>query len=257
MSKVTFGLEDCLGIITLNDPPFNLLGKDLIDDLQSIMNELKQKSIRGLLLKSEGGNFSAGANMSLFSGGGSTGGREILDLFLGIVHCIETLPYPTLASVNGLCLGGGFELALACDLIWAADNAKLGSPEVSIGTIPLGAGSRSIAARAGMARAKEMVYEGKFYTAEKLEQWNIVNKILPESELHEQALKYIKKLSEGPTLAHAVTKRLHNEYYNHGSNSSDDLLLEIVPALFETNDFMNGVKSLMDNGPGKAKFNAS
>lgn len=249
-------MEGSLGVIALNDPPLNLLGQELIDDLQSVVDGLPEKNLRALLLKSDAGNFSAGANMSLFSGKDRKGGRALLDSFLEVVHKIEELPYPTLAAVRGLCLGGGLELALACDLIWASQDARLGSPEAGIGTIPLGAGGRGIAARAGMARAKEMVFEAKFYTAENLEKWNIVNKVLPDGEVNEQALQYMKKLSEGATLAHAVTKKLFSEYYNHGRNSSDHLLLEIVPALFETTDFINAVKSLKENGPGKAKFYA-
>lgn len=74
--------------------------------------------------------------------------------------------------------------------------------------------------------------------------------------MNEQALIYIKKLCEGATLAHAITKKLHSEYYNNGLNSSDGLLLQIVSPLFETEDFINGASSLLENGPGKAKFNA-
>lgn len=256
MNKITFSLEGFLGVVTINDPPYNLMGLELINDLHFVIDGLPEKNLRGLLIKCDGGNFSAGANMSLFTGVDSNGSRELLNAVLGLFRKIEELPYPTLAAVRGLCLGGGFELALACDLIWAANDAKFGSPEATIGTIPLGAGSRGIAARAGVARAKEMIYEAKFYAAETMEKWNIVNKVLPDVELNEQALKYMQMLSEGPTLAHAVTKKLHREYYNRGLNSADKMLFEIVPPLFDTNDFINGVKSLLENGPGKAKFNA-
>ena len=255
MNKATFNMEGSLGVITINDPPYNFMGQEMIDDLQSVVDGLPG-NLRGLLIKCDGGNFSAGANMSLFTGKDSKGGKEVTTAVLGLFREIQALPYPTLAAVRGLCLGGGFELALSCDLIWAASDAKLGSPEATIGTIPLGGGSRGIAARAGVARAKEMVYEGKWYAAEKLEQWNIVNKVLPDAELNEQALKYMKKLCEGATLAHAITKKLHSEYYSNGLDSSDELLIEIVPPLFETEDFIKGVKSLLENGSGKAKFNA-
>ncbi len=256
MSKITFCMDGSLGIVTLNDPPFNLLTQELIDDLHALLEKIPEKYLRGLLLKGDEGNFSAGANMSLFTGLDSNGGRELLVSFLGLIHKIEKLPYPTLAAVRGLCLGGGFELALACDLIWAANEAKFGAVEATIATVPLGAGGRMIAARAGLTRAKEMIYEAGFFSAEKLESWNIVNKILPESELNDKALKYMKMLSDGPTLAHATTKRLFSEYYNNDLNSADKLLLEIVPPLFETNDFITGVKSLLENGPGKARFYA-
>lgn len=254
MSKVSFSQDGSLGIIAMNDPPLNLLSQDVVDELQTVIKSVREKNLRGLIIKSEG-NFSAGANMSLFTGRDIQGGRKLLDGFLiGVVRRIEALPYPTLAVVRGLCLGGGFELALACDLIWAAAEAKIGAVEALIGTVPLGAGSRMIAARAGVARAKEMIYDAKMYSAEQLEKWNVVNKVLPDAEIDEQALKYMKKLAEGPTLAHAATKKLHSRYYSKGVDSSDDLLLQIVPPLFETSDFVNGVQSLLGKGPGKAKF---
>lgn len=111
-----------------------------------------------------------------------------------------------------------------------------------------------VAARAGIARAKEIVFEAKIYDAEQMDKWNIINKVVTEGKINEQALKYMNKLAEGPTLAYAITKKLHSEYYNEGLKKSDELLLEIVPPLFETKDFINGVKSLLENGPGKAKF---
>lgn len=256
MSKVALTIEGFLGIITLSDPPLNLISPELADDLLATVLSLQQKELRGLIIKSEG-NFSAGANMSLFIGKDAKGGKKILDTFLvGIVRNIEALPYPTLAVVRGLCLGGGLELALACDLIWASQEARFGAVEATIGTVPLGAGSRMIAARAGVARAKEMVFEAKMYTADQMEKWNIVNKVVLDAEINEQALVYMARIAQGPTLAYGVSKKLNSAYYNEGRNSSDDLLLEIVPPLFETDDFIGGVKSLMENGPGKAKFTA-
>ena len=256
MSKATLTIDGSLGLITLCDPPLNLISPELADDLLAVVLSLRQKELRGLIIKSEG-NFSAGANMSLFIGKDAKGGREILDKFLvGIIRNIEALPYPTLAVVRGLCLGGGFELALACDLIWASQEAKFGAVEATIGTVPLGAGTRMLAARAGAARAKEMVFEAKIYAADQMEKWNIVNKVVSDGEITEQAFKYMQRIAQGPTLAHEVSKKLNSAFYDGGRSSSDDLLLEIVPPLFETGDFIGGVKSLVENGPGKAKFTA-
>lgn len=257
MPKVTFGVEGSLGIITLNNPPLNLFSQEMVDELRNVLEGLPGKNLRGLIINTSLRHFSAGADMSLFAGKDSKAGKEAVDAFLvGLIRNIEALPYPTLAAVRGVCLGGGFEIALACDLIWASNEAKFGSPEAKIGTIPLAAGSRGIAARAGVARAKEMVFEANMYNAGQMEKWNIVNKVVADAELDEQSLQYMKMLAEGATLAHAVTKQLHREYYNEGPNASDDLILEIVPPLFETQDFINGVQSLIENGPGKAKFNA-
>jgi enoyl-CoA hydratase/carnithine racemase len=241
MSKVLFRTEGSLGIITLNNPPLNLFSQEMVDELMAILKELPGQNLRGLILNSSQRHFSAGADMSLFAGKDHQGGQEAVNAFLvGLIRSIEALPYPTLAAVRGVCLGGGFEIALACDLIWASNEAKFGNPEAKIGMIPLAAGSRMIAARAGIARAKEIVFEANMYNAEQLEKWDIVNRVVSDAEIEEQSLKYMKMLAEGATLAHAVTKELHREYYNEGPNRSDELLLEIVPPLFETKDFING-----------------
>ena len=92
-----------------------------------------------------------------------------------MIDAIESLPVPTLAAVQGLCLAGGLEVALACDLIWAAEGSMLGQPEATIGAIPFAGGAQRVAARAGTARALEIVYTGGFYPAERLLDWGVLN----------------------------------------------------------------------------------
>ena len=159
-----------------------------------------------------------------------------------------------MAAVKGMCVGGGFELALACDFIWASENAQFAAAEVLIGIVPLGGGAQRLAQRAGLARAKEIALGGRFNKAEKLERYNVINRILPDQELNEKAIKFMKFQTNGPTIAFDTIKQLIRKYYEKGLEESDKLLLNIVPRLFETEDVKIGIESFKKNGPGKAIF---
>ena len=118
MDKVRFETSDSLGILTLANPPLNLLSEELIDDLRAAVTAAKRTPLRGLLLRAEGKVFCAGADVSAFKG--KTGGdaRQRFTTHLRMIGDLEELPFPTLAAVQGMCVGGGLELVLACDLIW-------------------------------------------------------------------------------------------------------------------------------------------
>ncbi len=243
-----------LGLITFMDKPLNLLDSDFIEEIEIILNKLEIQDIRALLFKVDEGNFSAGANVALFQNMNEVSMKKTLNVFLGVINRIEQLPYPTMAVVKGMCIGGGFELALACDYIWASENAQFAAAEVLIGIIPLGGGVQRLAQRTGMVRAKEITLSGRFIKPEKLERWNVINRVLPEEELIKKAVKFMKFQSNGPTIAFNTIKRLLREYYEHGLEKSDKLLLEIVPKLFETKDITIGIESFKKKGPGKAIF---
>jgi enoyl-CoA hydratase/carnithine racemase len=174
--------------------------------------------------------------------------------FLDIVYKIEELPFPTMAVVKGMCVGGGFELALACDYIWASEKAQFAAAEILIGIVPLGGGVQRLAQRAGMTRAKEIALGGRFKKSEILERWNVINRVLPEQELIVKAIKFMKIQSNGPTIAFDTIKKLMREYYDKGLEESDKLLQDIVPNLFNTEDIKIGIESFKKNGPGKAIF---
>jgi len=253
-NKLKFEEDDGLGIITFIDKPLNLIDSTFVEELESILNGKELEVIRALLFKVDRGNFSAGANVALLLEQNEKSSREMLKRFLDIVYRIEHLPFPTMAAVKGMCVGGGFELALACDYIWASENAQFAAAEVLIGIVPLGGGVQRLAQRTGMTRAKEIALGGRFNKPEKLERWNVINRVLPEQELNIKAIKFMKFQSNGPTIAFDTIKKLLREFYNKGLAESDELLQEIVPKLFATEDIKIGIESFKKNGPGKAIF---
>src|SRR3954451_2906659 len=116
-----------LGVLTLDNPPLNQIGGQLIDDLSSGLSEIESEpGLRALLLRAEGQIFSAGADVKLFSGLGADEMRPLIASFLDLGRRMEQLPFPTLAAVHGTCIAGGLELALFCDLLWAAEGTTMG-----------------------------------------------------------------------------------------------------------------------------------
>ncbi len=254
MSKVVFEQQGNLGEIVLSDPPLNLLGVALIEELREVVSEAKSSSARAILVRAEGDNFSAGADVNMFLGQSEADGQEFLTGVFGMIDAIESLPVPTLAAVQGLCLAGGLEVALACDLIWAAEGTMLGQPEATIGAIPFAGGAQRLAARAGSARALEIVYTGGFYPAERLLDWGVLNRVVAAPDLLVKARAFAQRLADGPTLAHAATKEIVRSWRSDGVAVADALTIPAGARVIASTDLQNGVESLLNAGPGKATF---
>src|SRR3989449_9194252 len=155
-SKVVFAEDGALGAVTLQSPPLNLIGQELIDDLVAAIEQIEAASgLRALVLRGEGKVFSAGADVALFAGMGADEMRPLIASFLDLGNRIERLPFPTIAAVHGTCMAGGFEPALFCDLVWAAEGTMLGLPETRLGIVPLAGGVERGAARGGLGRSEE------------------------------------------------------------------------------------------------------
>jgi enoyl-CoA hydratase len=241
-----------LGILVIDDPPLNLFGPEVVADILAALDE--SDGIRALLVRAEGDIFTGGADVNVFDGLSVEDARSLIRELLAITHRIEALPFPTLASVHGLCLTAGLELALACDMIWAAESAQFGLVEAVVGLTPLMGGTQRLAERAGPARAREFVMSAGLYEAAALERWNVVSRVLPDDELAEKSLRFARRLADGPTLAHAATKRMVRAFIEHGVSGADERAAEIGSPLFATSDLQRAVRSFLEEGPGKANF---
>src|SRR5580704_1360341 len=249
MNKVRFETSGALGIITLANPPLNLFNGELIEDLRAAVTEAKQTPLRALLVGAEGKIFSGGADVVVFKGTTPAEARERFTSHLRMIADLEELPFPTIAAVHGLCIAAGLELALACDLIWAAASARFGQAEASIGTTTLLGGVQRLAERAGPSRAREIIYTADQYDAATFERWNIVNKVVPDENLERETRAFAEHLASGATLAFAAGKKIVRAYLERGIRAADALVDEIAPALFETADMRAGVDGLIEHGP--------
>ncbi len=241
-----------LGVLVLDNQPLNLFGADMVSGILRALDEAED--CRALLIRAEGKYFTGGVDVNVFKGLSEAGATELTGELLQVTHRIEALPFPTLASVHGLCLTAGLELVLACDMIWAAESAQFGLVETVIGLTPLMGGTQRIAERAGPARARELVMSGGLYDAAALERWNVVSRVLPDADLAEKSLRFAQRLASGPTKAHHATKRIVRAFLEGGVRGADDATAEIGAPLFETDDLQGAVDSFLTEGPGKASF---
>src|ERR1700722_17324903 len=212
MSKVRFETSDALGLITLANPPLNLFDQELIEDLQAVVSQARQHPLRALLVRADGKNFSGVAYVAIFKNKTAEEARTRFTSHLRTIADLEELPFPTVAAVQGACMAAGLELALACDLIWAASSARFGQVEASIGTTTLLGGVQRLAERAGPSRAREIVYTADQYDAATFERWNIVNRLVPDERLEPETRAFAERLARGATLAYAAGKKIVRAY---------------------------------------------
>ena len=182
------------------------------------------------------------------------GAAESFGSLIPVVQRLERLPIPTLALVHGLCLTAGLEISLGCDMIWASESAKFGLVEAVVGLTPGAGGTQRMAERAGPARAAEFVMSAGLYDAEALERWNVVNRVLPDDELHEKGMRFAHRLADGPTVAHGATKRIIRAYRAGGVEEADRVTPDVFSELFASEDLKKAVASFLEDGPGKATF---
>jgi enoyl-CoA hydratase/carnithine racemase len=247
--------EGDLAIAVLADPPLNLFTERTFERLREVRDEVAASDARAMVLRAEGDVFTGGVDVHTFARiGDSAEGRELAQQGVADLSCFEALPIPTLALVHGLCLTAGLEIALGCDMIWAAEGARFGLVERVVGLTPFGGGVQRMAARAGPARAREFVMTGGLYPAEKMLEWGVVNRVLAPQDLLEKGLKFGRELAAGPTVAHAATKRLVRAFLDDGVEGADRVTAETAAPLFDTEDLKGAVESFLSDGPGKATF---
>ena len=242
-----------VGVLVIDHAPLNLFDAEMVGDILAALDEAEGS--RALLVRAEGKYFTGGVDVNVFHGLSQAQAARLTHNLLAITHRIEQLPIPALASVHGLCLTAGLELALACDLIWASESARFGLVEAVIGLTPLMGGTQRIAERAGPARARELVMSGALYDAATLERWNVVNRVLPDDDLAAKSSEFARRLAAGPTRAHHATKRIVRVAVDDGVRAADDVTATIGAPLFETEDLKQAVEIFLAEGPGKAQFN--
>jgi enoyl-CoA hydratase/carnithine racemase len=247
-------LDGPVAVITRNHRPYNLMDLGFTEQLIEALRWAGESGARAAILRSGLRHFSAGADLDAMleaaGGGDGTLGWPILEM----LRAFAELPIPIVAAVHGSCVGGGLELALACDLIVAAESAKIGSVEATVGLHPLAGGIQRVVERAGAARAKEMAMLGRRYDARTLERWNVINRVVADEQLDQAAAALARELAAGPTVAHAATKALVTIAVNDGVGAADQAMIELQRPIFLSEDFRVGVDSFKTNGPGMAPF---
>lgn len=250
-------------ILTMQYRPHNLVGPKLLGALLTELDVAMEARSRAIVIRSGLRHFSAGADLGLFDARveATTSGDEASAArarrrtsSVEFLKTMETLPIPIVASVHGVCLGGGFELALACDYIVAAQSSKIGSVEATLGLNPLMGGVQRQVQRAGLMRAKEMSMLARRYDPGTLERWGLINLVVPDEALESATLTIAEELANGPTLAHAATKELAYIAANEGIYAADEAMERVQKPIWASEDLKIGLGSFRRNGPGMARF---
>ncbi len=227
MENLLFEKKERVGILTINRPQaLNALNRAVLEEMDAFLaGTLPGEEVRVLILTGTGEKaFVAGADIREMQDLDHMGMLAFCDLGQRVCRRLEVMDVVTIAAVNGFALGGGLELALGCDFIYASKNAKLGLPEVSLGLIPGFGGGPRLARAVGGRRAKEMILTGKPIRAEEAAAIGLVNKVVEPEELLDECLKVAKQILKNGFTAITQVKRSIN--YGAGMSLPDALELE-------------------------------
>ncbi|CAM2865122.1 enoyl-CoA hydratase/isomerase family protein [Skermania piniformis] len=242
--------------LVINQPPLNLFDAAMLNSIAADLATLTADPPRALLLRAEGRVVSGGVDVHDFAGVTPDQGRQLWQrLFDQIVDPIEALPCPVVFAAHALTLTAAFEIALACDLILAAPEAKFGLVEIVVGLTPSMGGPQRLAERAGSGRARELVLTGDLYDAATMREWGVVNAI--HEDVGAAAAALAQRLADGPTRAHDATKRIIAAWRSGGVSHADSITPTVSGALFGTDDLRGGVASFLQDGPGKARYSGT
>ncbi len=250
---LTTVMDGTVAVLSMGLAPYNLMDRALNRELIRGLEWAQRENARAVVLRSSLRHFSAGADLDAMIADADQ--ADVLDWgFTETLRAFNEHPAPIIASIAGVCVGGGFELALACDLIVAAESAKIGSVEVTVGLHPLMGAVQRLTQRAGAARAKEMALLGRRYPAATLERWNVINWVVADEQLERATMVLAQELAHGPSIAHAATKRLVSVTVNEGIAAADEAMAEIQRPIIGSADFRAAVRSYREYGIGMATF---
>jgi len=244
--------DDGVALVTLDNPKVNALSGELLRQLEAVAGDLTGTPPGAVVVTGGDRIFAAGADISEFGGpdeARAVGGgfRRALDAVAGIPRCV-------IAAISGFALGGGCELALACDLRIASDRAKLGQPEILLGIIPGGGGTQRLARLVGPAKAKELVLTGRQVGADEALRIGLVDEVVAPDELHRRALALAGELARGAVVAQGLSKRAIDQGLEGPLGAGLALEQDLFAEVFGTEDARIGVASFLEHGPGKATF---
>jgi enoyl-CoA hydratase/carnithine racemase len=247
--------EGNVAVMILSNPPLNLFTEAAWTGLIDCVDEIAASDARALVWRAEGDIFTGGVDVEEFKKAREAGtAAESFGALIETARKLESLEVPTIALVHGLCLTAGLEISLACDMLWATENARFGLVEAVVGLTPGAGGTQRLAERAGPARASEFVMSGGLYDAATLERWNVVNRVVADDQLLEKGMRFAHRLADGPTVAHAATKRIIRAYRAGGVDEADRITPDQFAGLFASEDLKNAVESFLAEGPGNASF---
>jgi enoyl-CoA hydratase/carnithine racemase len=252
---VTLEVADGVGTIRLARPPMNALNTQVQEELQAAAGEATRRDdVRAVILYGGPKVFAAGADIKEFAETDYTQMVARAEALTGSLTAIARIPKPVIAAVTGYALGGGCELALTADFRVCGDNAKLGQPEILLGIIPGAGGTQRLTRLIGPAKAKDLIYSGRFVDAAEALAIGLVDKVVPPDDVYSAAVEWASRFATGPAYALRAAKAAIDGGLDGDLESGLRLESHLFAGLFATEDKRIGIESFLANGPGKAEF---
>jgi len=245
---ITYSVEDAIATVVINNPPANALSSPVMTEIEQVFGEMaSSREVKVVVFTGAGNFFITGADIKEIAAIGSAKqGEDLTAKGQGIFNKIERLSKPVIAAINGACLGGGLELAMACHMRVASERTRFGQPEINLGIIPGFGGTQRLVRLVGQSKAMEIILTGDMITGQEAKALGLVNKIVPDGEVLKQAQGLAKKIaSKGQ-----VAVKLALEAIQEGSKKPLEEGLALESRLFgqvsTTQDMKEGLKAFVE-----------
>ncbi len=248
-NNILFTVEEGIATITFNRPKaLNAMNSETMTELLAAAGVCKNdENIKALILTGSGEKaFVAGADISEMRDLRAAGAVAFMEKGSETMRFLETLPKPSIAAVNGYALGGGAEIAMACDVRFASENAVFGQPEITLGIIPGWGGTQRLARLVGMGRAKELIMGGASLDAKRAYEIGLVNKVFPGDQLLAETRKFAVRLAGLPAFALKMIKHSMNFGYDLPLDNAARLEVECCAQCFSTDDQKEGMTAFLE-----------
>jgi enoyl-CoA hydratase/carnithine racemase len=252
---VRLDIDQAVAVIRLDRPPMNALNAQVQDEIAAAAAQVTaDHDVRAVIIYGGAKVFAAGADIKEMAEASyatmAADTRRLQDAFTAVAK----IPKPVVAAITGYALGGGLELALCADFRVAGESARVGQPEILLGVIPGAGGTQRLPRLVGPARAKDIVYTGRFVTAPEALAIGLVDKVVPDAEVYQAAREMVNRYAGGPAVALRAAKQAIDEGLDVDLDSGLEIERLNFAGLFATEDQRTGMRSFVENGPGKARF---
>jgi enoyl-CoA hydratase len=247
--NILLNIEEEIATITFNRPNvLNAMNAEVLTEIYDAITICADDAgVKSLILTGAGEKaFVAGADISQMQNASSVEILKLMELGHRTMRLIEIMPKPSIAAVNGFALGGGTEIALACDIRFASENAVFGQPEILIGVIPGWGGTKRLPRLVGIGIAKEIILSGAQINAQRAYEIGLVNKVFPADKLLEETKKFAKKLAALPAFALKMAKNSINYGFDMSLDGAGTLEIGSIAQCFATEDQKEGMKAFLE-----------
>jgi enoyl-CoA hydratase/carnithine racemase len=247
--------EGAVATIRLDRPPMNALNTQVVNELAAAAAQVSaDPEVRAVVLYGGTKVFAAGADVKEMAEAGYAQITAHSGRLQESLTAVAKIPKPVVAAITGYALGGGLELALCADFRVVGDGAKVGQPEILLGIIPGAGGTQRLPRLIGPARAKDIVYTGRFVAAQEAVAIGLADRVVPDSGVYEAAVELAGQFATGPALALRAAKQAIDDGLEAGLGAGLEIEQLHFAGLFATEDQRTGMRSFIENGPGKARF---